>query len=248
MCTAQLYVLNYLHGVEDDPQLNQVFFGEMMALPYSWELALRSAQAFALHLRGERDAARREFEALAAHGFGHIRRDEHWLVTLGSLSSVAVLLADRARAAELYDLLLPYAEMVFVHDLLRSVSGVVAAALGGLATLLGRYDDGERHYQRAVAIETAMGGLTAAMDRPGYARLLLLRGGPGDKARAVTLLDQVRRDMARLGICRNWQLTAIDELGLLPTAAKTTSDRSHAARSGRAPRGASRQAPATRKR
>ncbi len=35
------------------------------------------------YLRGEREAARREFEALAATGFDGIRRDEHWLVTVG---------------------------------------------------------------------------------------------------------------------------------------------------------------------
>lgn len=248
MCTAQLYVLNYMQGAEDDPELNQVFFGEMMALPYSWELALRSAQAFALHLLGEREAARREFEAVAVHGFGHIRRDEHWLVTLGSLSSVAMLLGDRERAAQLYELLLPYAEMVFVHDLLRSVGGIVAAALGGLATLLGRYDEGERHYERALEIETAMGGVTAVMDRPGHARLLLLRGGPGDHARAASMLEQVRRDMARLGIRRNWQLTAIEELGLMPTAGKAAPTRRPAARTRRAPRAARRQTPATPKR
>jgi tetratricopeptide (TPR) repeat protein len=215
MCTAQLYVLLYMHGGEDDPELNRVFFGEMMALPYSWQVASHSALAFSLYLNGQRDAARREFEALSAAGFDHLRRDEHWLVTMGSLSSVAVLLGDRARAADLYARLLPYADLVFVHDLLHSVSGTVASALGSLATLLGRYDDGERHYQCAHALETAMGGISAVMDRAGYARLLLVRGRPGDRERGTAVLDEVRQHMARLGIRNNWQLTAIDELGLL---------------------------------
>jgi hypothetical protein len=217
MCTAQLYVLLYLQGIEDDPELNRVFFGEMMALPYSWQVASHSAFAFSLYLRGERDAARREFEALAAPGFDHLRRDEHWLVTMGSLSSVAVLVGDQARAADLYERLLPYADLVFVHDLLRSVSGTVASALGSLATLLGRYDDGERHYHRAHALEQAMGGITAVMDRAGYARLLLARGRPGDRQRGIAVLDEVRQNMARLGIRNNWHLLAIDELGLLPS-------------------------------
>ena len=63
-----------------------------------------------------------------------------------------------------------------------------------------------------------MGGMTAVMDRPGYARLLLVRNRPGDAARAVAILAEVRRDMARLGIRRNWQLTALEELGLLTDA------------------------------
>lgn len=218
MCTAQLYVIVYLYGGGDDAELNRVFFGEMMALPYSWQPASRSALAFALYLRGERDAARRELEALAALGFDTIRRDEHWLVTMGSLSSVATLLGDRERAAQVYELLLPYADLVFVHDLLRSVSGTVASALGSLAALLGRYDEGERHYERAHVKETAMGGVTAVMDRPGYARLLLLRDRRGDRARALALLEEVRQGMARLGIRQNWQLTAIEELGLLSSS------------------------------
>jgi tetratricopeptide (TPR) repeat protein len=215
MCTAQLYVLQYLRGDQDDPELNRVFFGEMLALPYSWEPAARSALVQALYLRGERDAARREFESVVSRGLASIRRDEHWLVTMGSLTTGAVLLGDRQRAAELYALMAPYADLVFVHDLLRSVGGTVASALGSLAALLGQYDEGERHYERAHAKESAMGGLTAIMDRPGYARLLLLRGRSGDRARAMALLEETRQGMARFGVRRNWQFMVIEDLGLL---------------------------------
>jgi predicted ATPase/DNA-binding winged helix-turn-helix (wHTH) protein len=216
MCTAQLYVLQYMRGAADDPELHGVFFGEMLAMPYSWEPAMRSALAFSHYVRGDREAARREFEAIAGRGFDAIRRDEHWLVTMGSLSSMAVMLGDRGRAEQLYDLLSPYAGLVFVHDLLRSVGGTVASALGSLAALLGRSDEGERHYQHAHAKETAMGGITAFMDRPGYARLLLMRDRPGDRAEAAAVLAHVRGEMARLGIARNWQLIAIEDLGLMP--------------------------------
>jgi DNA-binding winged helix-turn-helix (wHTH) protein len=210
MCTAQLYVLQYMRGAADDPELNRVFFGEMMALPYSWEPAMRSALAFALYVRGDEDAARREFAALVARGLDTIRRDEHWLVTMGSMSSVAVMLGDEAAAAKIYDLLLPYAELVFVHDLLRSVGGTVASALGNLAAMLDRFEDGERHFARAHALETAMGGITAFMDRPGYARLLLRRDAPGDRARAEAILTEVCQAMAACGVVRNWQLLELD--------------------------------------
>jgi hypothetical protein len=149
MCTAQLYVIFYLRGDEtDDLELQRVFFGEMLALPYSWEAAGRSALAFSFYMRGDRDAARREFDALTGSGLASMRRDEHWLVTMGSLSTTAVLLGDRARAAEIYGLLTPYAELLFVHDLLRSNGGTVASALGSLAALLERYDEGEVHFER----------------------------------------------------------------------------------------------------
>ena len=213
MFAGQMYNIVYLRGEGDDAELQRIFFGEMMALPYSWEPAIHSALAFSLLLRGERDAARREFETVAAPGLETLRRDEHWLVTLGSLSSVAVLLDDHPRAAALYDLLMPFADLVLVHDLLRSIHVSVDSVLGSLATVLGRYDDGVSHFERALAKQTEMGARLAMIEsRTGYARLLVVRNQPGDRARADTLLADVRAEMAALGVRQNWQLTALELL------------------------------------
>ena len=193
MYVGQMIVLVHARGGDEDPELSRVFFGEMMQLPYSFEPAVRTSLAFAHFMRGDSDAARREFDVLAAPGFATLRRDEHWLVTMDGLSTMAVLLEDRARAAELYELLAPYADLIVTHDLLRSISGSVAAALGGLATLLGHYDAGAAHFEHAIEKETALGGITATLSsKPGYARLLLARGRPGDRARAESLLAEVR--------------------------------------------------------
>lgn len=73
MCTAQLCFLTYLRGADDDPELSHVFFGEMLALPYSWTSALRGSLAILLYLRGDREGARREFDLLVANGFETIR-------------------------------------------------------------------------------------------------------------------------------------------------------------------------------
>lgn len=217
MCTAQLYAVRYLRGDDDDPDLERVMFGEMMALPYSWVPALRSSYAFARCVRGEREAAAREFAALMGTELDGLRRDEHWLVTIGALSTLAILLHDRDAAARLYDLLCPYAELVLVHDLLRSINGSVATALGSLAALLGRFDIAERHFADAAAKQAAMGGLVIMSHRSGFAYLLRARDGPGDRERANAVLDELRTEMARCGIRRNWQLDAIDALGLFGT-------------------------------
>ena len=59
-------------------------------------------------------------------------------MTLGSLSRLAVLLGDAPRAAEFYARLLPYADLVLVHDMLHAVSDPVAAVLGHLCLVLRR--------------------------------------------------------------------------------------------------------------
>jgi hypothetical protein len=80
--------------------------------------------------------------------------------------------------------------------------------------MLGRYDDAERHYERAYAKENAIGGMLVVGDRAGFVRLLLQRDAPGDRARASAILTQLRQDMSRLGVRRNWQLDAMEALGL----------------------------------
>ena len=174
---------------------------------------MRSALIFARVLGGEREEARQEFDALAVRGFRNIRRDEHWLVTVASLASVAVLLDDRPRAAELYEILLPYASLMVVHDLLRSVTESVATSLGKLATTLGRYDDGAEHFESGIAKEAAMQNVAALIEsKAGFARLLLRRRRRQDRTRADQLLREVADDMTAHGIRRNWQLFVLETL------------------------------------
>ena len=179
----------------------------MIALPYSFEPAIRTSLAFVGWLRGERVEAEREFERVAVRVEQGLERDEHWLMTVGGLSRLAILLGDTTRAANLYDRLLPYADLVLVHDLLRAVGEPVAAMLGALAAFLGRFDAGVGHYEHAMAKATAMGARIALIDvHAGYARLLEARGGQGDRRRAAELRSEATRAMAALGIRRNWLL------------------------------------------
>src|SRR5262249_30209123 len=142
-----------------------------------------------------------------------LRRDEHWLITLGSLSNVAILLGDRPRAAILYDLLSPYAELVFVHDLLRSIGTSVASALGGLAFSLGRHDAAAAHYRRAMDKEATMGAATALLEsKCGHARLLLSRNRRTHRAQAAALIGEIKAEMAARGIRRLWRFAALEQV------------------------------------
>ena len=208
MYAGQMYPLVYLRGDADDPELDRIFFGEMIDLPYAFEPAVRSALAFALWLRGDAPAARAELERVTAQ-LPALPRDEHWLVTAGGLGRVAVVLDDAERAAALHALLLPYVDLVVVHDMLRAIGEPVASVLAHLETLLGRFAEAAGHYEQAIALTTRMGTRLSALDgRAGQIRLLEMRRGPGDAERATALRGELGAEMAALGVRRNWLLDA----------------------------------------
>lgn len=196
---GQMYLLRAQRGDLDAGEQGRLFFGEMMEMSFSWEPAVRSALALVHALRGDREVARCEFETLAERGFRSFPRDEHWLLTIGMLGGVASALSDRKRASELYALLEPYAELMMVHDLLRTNGGSVSMVLGNLATLLGRHDEGVGRFEHAMERESAMGARPRLLVTKGsLARLLQIRDAPGDRDRARALIDEVveERDTA----------------------------------------------------
>jgi len=103
------------------------------------------------------------------------------------------------RAPAVYALLEPYADRNATIGLSNlTVLSSVASPLGGLSALLGRYDEAERHLERAVALETRTGSQAwLALTQLRYARMLAARGAPGDRARAreraAAALDAARR-------------------------------------------------------
>jgi len=203
MFAGQMSMIVYRRAHQADPELERVFFGEMLALPYSFGYAVRSSLALMYALTDDLDACRWEFDALAASGFADLRRDEHWLAALGVLSEVTIRLGDRARAAQLFELLKPYARLVCVHDLLRSISTTVASSLGDLAALLDRQEEAVAYFEQAIAQETAMGIALPLLDSyASYCRFLSLRGRPVDQRRAEKMLAQTEARAAALGVLR----------------------------------------------
>ena len=161
----------------------------------------RAALALVACMEGRRDDARRALDAFAADGLASLERDEHFLLTTAVLSDVVVELDDRARAAELYPLLLPYADLLSLHDLLRTFAGSVSGELGELASTLGRHDAAVAHYEEALRREGAAGAVAAEVSsRIGLARVLRRRSAPGDAARAEGLVREAARDAEPLGI------------------------------------------------
>jgi hypothetical protein len=137
------------------------------------------------------------FERLAEDNFRAVPRDQEWLLAMSFLADVCASLCDPARAAMLYDQLLPYADRMAV-DVHEGSGGAVARSLGILAALLGRTPEAIRHLEGAIALNVATGALPwAAHSRLELASVLV---GIGDHAGAHDLLEEARASARTLGM------------------------------------------------
>ena len=139
---------------------------------------------------GQTDRARSLLEPVAADRFEAVPRDMLWLNTMVAWAEVAAAVEHAEAAAVLYEMLKPW------PDQFPSISIViwmpVSHYLGRLAALLGRSEDAERHFERALELEERFEApLFAAATRIAWGRLLL-GGGSEDAARAHELLEQAR--------------------------------------------------------
>ena len=149
--------------------------------------------------RGRDGDARALLDAMAATEF-EILPDNDKLYGWSLLGEVCHVLRDVAHASTLYELLLPYAERnVVCHP--GCAIGSVSRYLGLLATLLGGFDDGCRHFEAAIDTNERMGARPwLALTQEEFARLLLERGRPGDREKAHTLLDAAATSYRALGM------------------------------------------------
>ena len=108
------------------------------------------------------------------------------------------LAGDTARAAAVYERLLPHAERLHVRGVAGGCDGSVHHHLGVLAGTLGRRDDAERHFRRALERNARLGSppLLRADTQAAYGALLLA----GDPARASALLDAALATARTLGM------------------------------------------------
>jgi tetratricopeptide (TPR) repeat protein len=159
--------------------------------------AIRANLAGLLLDVGDHHAARRQTEVAAAEGFA-LPMDTAWVDGIVHYSRVVIELGLPAPAEQLLGLLAPY------HDQVAGTGftylGPVASCLGGLATVLGRYDEAERLFEEASELNTRgrmryAEGETQVL----WGRMLLARAGQGDAGRAHELLEQARADAQARG-------------------------------------------------
>ena len=147
----------------------------------------RGVVAVALAEAGRSDEARHELGVL----YGHVGGHTGWggLVGPSLAAELCCLLDDRDRAAGLYPVLRTHAGRHVVKGVAHYSLGAADRYLGGLATVLGRYDEAEGHFEAAHRLHERLGApLWLARGQLDHARMLLRRARPGDDPRARELL------------------------------------------------------------
>jgi hypothetical protein len=111
------------------------------------------------------------------------------MIGMTGYAVVATELRAAGPAAALYDLLAPY------HDQIPFIGTLgyfpTASTLGGLATVLGRYEEAEAHFAQAAELTTlAAMGFYGSANQLAWGRMLVERAGPGDVERGCSLLER----------------------------------------------------------
>ena len=157
--------------------------------------AWRAALATLLWEAGRFDEARREFDSLAANDFADIPQDGDWMIAITLLADVCTELMDAERAAQLYELLLPYRDGNVVIGLGAVCLGSAARYLGRLAGTMGQRSQAVEHLRRALEANAALQApVHLAHTQLDYAHVL----GSGPEARA--LIDQATQTAAELAL------------------------------------------------
>ncbi len=163
----------------------------------AWGVALASAYSEV----GRLEEARAAFDGVAERGFGHLPSDANLPGTLSLLANVCWVLGDAARAPELYRMLLPReGECVVLGG---TASGAVSRSLAVLAATMQRWDDAKRHFDDALRTNAQLGDKPwLAQTRAPYAAVLLARGAPGDRERALELLQLALDAAQEMGMAK----------------------------------------------
>jgi DNA-binding SARP family transcriptional activator/tetratricopeptide (TPR) repeat protein len=156
-------------------------------------LVHRCVLAYAYARLGATAEAKTVVEELVRRDLANWHCDSEWLFSITLLAETGALVGDDEHAERLYALLLPYGALNAVAPI-ETALGSASRALGMLATVLGRFTDATRHYDDALRMNRTMGARPwAAHTERDYAHMLLARGEPGDRERA---LERIRSSLA----------------------------------------------------
>jgi len=171
--------------------------GLVAQFPALW--VYRAALAYTYCDLGRLEEARALYQQLAADP-GSLARDPNWLAGVPALAEVCWNVNDRAGAARLYDLLLPYAGRNVVGAVATVCFGSSSRYLGLLAATLEHWPEAERHFQDALEMNGRSSPPWLARTQYQYADTLLRRGEPGDREKALALVTQALDTAQRLSM------------------------------------------------
>jgi class 3 adenylate cyclase/tetratricopeptide (TPR) repeat protein len=127
--------------------------------------------------------------------------DSAWAMVLWATPCAE--LRDRNAAAVFYRYLEPFAGQVTMVSNVVGSCGSFAWPCGMLAAVLERWDEAERHFNTALAMNDRIGARPwNVRTRRSYAEMLLDRAAPGDRERARELVAAGRAEAEQLGMAR----------------------------------------------
>jgi ATP/maltotriose-dependent transcriptional regulator MalT len=162
---------------------------------------------------GRFDEATEKLEEFAAAGYD-MQLDQVWLTGMVDFAEAAIECGDVRFAQALLERLAPFAEQLPATG--ASVLAPVSMYLGGLATVLGRYDAADEYLTQSAGMSARLGAkFFAARTDLLRGRMLVARGARADAAQARELLTRAR-DAAVRHKYGNVQRLAEEEVDRLP--------------------------------
>ena len=172
-------------GVEDNPHLS----------PY------RAILAWIYTDLGKLDEARALLEPVAADDFRSVPREMLWLTTIVEWAEVAVGTGHKEAMVKLYEMLEPWADQLPCISITTWMP--TAYYLGVLAASLGRHQEADAHFARAVELSEGFEApLFTAACRLAWGEALLERGDATDEERGKDLLNRALSAAQELDIPR----------------------------------------------
>jgi class 3 adenylate cyclase len=164
---------------------------------------------------GRPDEAAMHLDVVAKDDFAAIGMDVVRTFTLALFGEIAAVLGERTIGAGLYELLIPSAGCASLIGGGVAYHGAVDRYLGLLATMLGRHDDAVAHQEAALAFEQRLRAHAwVARSRFDLGCALVARGAPGDRERAVHLLNEALDAANEIGMTRLVEQTLEAKLSL----------------------------------
>jgi DNA-binding SARP family transcriptional activator len=150
---------------------------------------------------GNPDQANADLDWLAHDHFTRLPRDTNWLPAMFELTEAVCLLHERARAGEMYELILPFQDR-HICAMRGTVSwGSAQTTLARLAAAAGNHDHAAQHYEQALEIERRWGARAwLVRTRTHHAELLINRARPGDREHATDLAREAIAQAHMLGM------------------------------------------------
>jgi class 3 adenylate cyclase len=192
---GQLMVVTAQRGTMGEliPLIEQMI-DEALATPGVFTAALALAHAEADHA----EDVRRLLEEFAAADFD-LPGDQTWITGMHCYAEAAIQCGDPKYAGPIFDRLAPWAAQSVASGSVTA-SGLVSQSLGGLATVLRRYDEADAYFAQSAAISARMNAkFFAAVTDLFWGSMLAERKAEGDTEKARDLLTKAQGAAAAHG-------------------------------------------------